>query len=156
MAYPDKCRVVAIAEPLPETRKAFTKAHGIDDTLAFTTWEHLLEASEQSIVTADKRLADAVLVTVQDQMHLQVAAPFARQGYHILCEKPMATTIEECIAMEEVVKQAGVIFGMGHGRNQCFCRLQVTMELILNRKCSNAILTLYTRDIRDHRFWISR
>ena len=50
-------------------------------------------------------------------MHLQVATAFAKQGYHILCEKPMATTAEECIEMGEVVKEAGVIFGMGHGED---------------------------------------
>ncbi|KAJ3550635.1 hypothetical protein NMY22_g352 [Coprinellus aureogranulatus] len=85
-----------------------------DHALVFTTWEDMVEASANALNTVGKRLADAVLVAVQDQMHLQVAAAFAKQGYHILCEKPMATTAEECIAMEEVVKEAGVIFGMGH------------------------------------------
>lgn len=120
LQFPDRCKVVAIAEPRPETRKAFAKEHSVDQTLVFTTWEHLLEASQDTVKTVGKRLADAILVAVQDCMHLQVAAAFAKQGYHILCEKPMATTVEECIEMETVVKQAGVIFGMGHGGGNCY------------------------------------
>lgn len=48
-------------------------------------------------------------------MHVEVALAFAKQGYHILCEKPMATSLEDCIRMEMAIKKAGTIFGMGHG-----------------------------------------
>jgi predicted dehydrogenase len=53
---------------------------------------------------------------VQDQMHLEVTLAFAKQGYHILCEKPMATSIDDCIEMEAAVKKTGIIFGLGHGQ----------------------------------------
>ena len=46
---------------------------------------------------------------------MEVTLAFAEQGYHILCEKPMATSIEDCIKMEAAVKKANIIFGMGHG-----------------------------------------
>lgn len=81
----------------------------------FKTWQELLDASAETIKLLGRRLADAVLVTVQDQMHLEVVLAFAAQGYHILCEKPMGTTVEDCLKMEAAVKKAGVIFGMGHG-----------------------------------------
>ena len=68
------------------------------------------------MTTTGKRLADAVIIAVQDRMHLEVTHAFANQGYHILCEKPMATSVEECIKIEQVIKGAGVIFGMGHGK----------------------------------------
>lgn len=48
-------------------------------------------------------------------MHLEVTLAFAAQGYHILCEKPMATSLEDCVKIEAAVKKAGIIFGMGHG-----------------------------------------
>lgn len=114
LACPDKCKVVAIAEPRAEPRKRLVQAHKVDQTLVFKTWEDLLTASEETFNAIGKRLADAVIVAVQDHLHLKVASAFARQGYHILCEKPMATTIEECIAMELAIKKANVIFGMGH------------------------------------------
>ncbi len=112
---PTKCKVVAIAEPRPKTRKNFTDAHLVDQTLVFNTWQELHKASEETLKTVGTRLADAVLVTVQDHMHLEVVLAFAEQGYHILCEKPMSTNIEDCIKMEAAIKKAGIIFGMGHG-----------------------------------------
>ena len=82
----------------------------------FTTWEELLEASAETIRLLGRRLADAIIVGVQDQMHLEVVLAFAAQGYHILCEKPMSTNLEDCLQMEAAVKKAGIIFGMGHGQ----------------------------------------
>ncbi|OBZ76186.1 putative oxidoreductase YteT [Grifola frondosa] len=111
---PSRCKVVAIAEPRPKTRAITANAHSVDATLIFQSWQDLLKASEDTIKTIGKRLADAVIIAVQDHMHLEVTLAFIEQGYHILCEKPMATSIEECIRMEAAVKKAGIIFGMGH------------------------------------------
>ncbi|EMD40647.1 hypothetical protein CERSUDRAFT_111229 [Gelatoporia subvermispora B] len=111
---PAKCKVVAIAEPRPKTQKSMAEAHAIDRTLIFETWQDLLKASEDAFKIVGKRLADAVVVAVQDHMHLEVVLAFAEHGYHILCEKPMSTNVEDCVAMEAAVKKAGVIFGMGH------------------------------------------
>jgi len=105
--------VVAIAEPRPKTRKRFAEKHGVDQTLVFDTWQELHAASAETIRTVGTRLADAVIVAV----HVEVVLAFAEQGYHILCEKPMATNIGDCISMEAAVKKAGIIFGMGHGES---------------------------------------
>ncbi|KAF8264945.1 streptomycin biosynthesis protein StrI [Lactarius quietus] len=92
---PAKCRVVAIAEPRSNTRTRFA-------------------TSAETIQTLGKRLADAVVIAVQDHMHAELVVAFAAQGYDILCEKPMATSIDHCLQIEAAVKKAGVIFGMGH------------------------------------------
>jgi len=47
-------------------------------------------------------------------LHAEVVDAFASQGYHILCEKPMATSLDDCFKIEAAVKDAGTIFGMGH------------------------------------------
>lgn len=112
---PHQCKVVAIAEPRHNTRTLFAKAHAIDDTLVFNTWQDLFKASAETLETVGKRLADAVIVAVQDHMHKDVVLAFAQQGYHILCEKPMATNLRDLIEMEKAVNEAGIIFGMGHG-----------------------------------------
>ncbi|KAI0774411.1 streptomycin biosynthesis protein StrI [Fomes fomentarius] len=111
---PTLCKVVAIAEPRPMTQKLMADAHSVDQTLVFKSWQDLHTASAETIQTIGRRLADAVVIAVQDHMHKEVTLAFAAQGYHILCEKPMATSIEDCVKMEAAVKKAGVIFGMGH------------------------------------------
>lgn len=123
LVAPNHCKVVAIAEPRPKTRKRFAELHHVDKTLVFSNYEELLVASAETLSTVGNRLADAVVIAVQDSMHLAVASAFAEQGYHILCEKPMATSISDCIKMHTAVTKAGVIFGMGHGK---FCRLSIT------------------------------
>ncbi|KAK0468448.1 uncharacterized protein EV420DRAFT_1626274 [Desarmillaria tabescens] len=114
LQYPDRCKVVAIAEPRSETQKHFADLHSVDNTLVFRTWRDLHAASAETLSTIGKRLADAVIIAVQDHMHVEVTEAFTQQGYHILCEKPMATNIEDCIRMETAIKKAGIIFGMGH------------------------------------------
>ncbi|KAJ7667852.1 hypothetical protein DFH06DRAFT_1267946 [Mycena polygramma] len=114
LVSPDFCKVVAIAEPRPKTQRRFADQHNVDKTLVFNTWQDLHAASEETINTIGRRLADAVVVTVQDQMHKEVVLAFAAQGYHILCEKPMATSLEDILEIEDAVNRAGTIFGMGH------------------------------------------
>ncbi|KAI0053056.1 NAD(P)-binding protein [Auriscalpium vulgare] len=111
---PAKCKVVAIAEPRPKTRRLIANMYSVDGSLVFKTWKDFFDASAETIATIGKRLADAVVIAVQDHMHLELVQAFASQGYDILCEKPMATSIEDCIRMETAVKNAGIIFGMGH------------------------------------------
>ncbi|KXN86375.1 hypothetical protein AN958_10237 [Leucoagaricus sp. SymC.cos] len=112
LTHPHECKVVAIAEPRPKTQRQFADLHNVDQTLVFTAWRDLHAASTETIATVGKRLADAVIIAVQDHMHAEVALAFAEQGYHILCEKPMAIAIEDCLRMERAIKRAGVIFGM--------------------------------------------
>ncbi|GJE84491.1 Gfo/Idh/MocA family oxidoreductase [Phanerochaete sordida] len=111
---PTACKVVAIAEIRPKTRNLFAQAHSVDKTLVFDDWKELHKASAETIKAVGTRLADAVIVAVHDQMHMEVVLAFAEQGYHILCEKPMSTNIDDCIKMEAAVKKASIIFGMGH------------------------------------------
>jgi predicted dehydrogenase len=92
--------------------------YGLSNELVFGTWQELFQASAMAIETNGARIADAVLVTVQDSLHKEVVLAFAEQGYHILCEKPMATSLADCVQITEAVKKANVIFGMGHGQSQ--------------------------------------
>lgn len=114
LCEPSKCKVVAMAEPRPNTCALFAQTHAIDGTLVFRDWRDLHKASAETLKTVGHRLADVVVVAVQDSMHLEVVEAFAKQGYHILCEKPMATSLKDIVKMETAVKKAGIIFGMGH------------------------------------------
>lgn len=51
---------------------------------------------------------DAVLVMVPHIYHEKVVSRCADAGKHVLCEKPMATTLEGCRMMIEAARKAGV------------------------------------------------
>jgi hypothetical protein len=54
--------------------------------------------------------------SLQDDLHAELVTAFSKQGYHILCEKPMATSVDDCVKMVKEVEAApDTIFGIGHG-----------------------------------------
>ena len=53
---------------------------------------------------------DAVYVATPNHLHRPVVEAAARAGKHVLCEKPMATTLDDARAMVEVCAQNGVVY----------------------------------------------
>ncbi|KAJ1964527.1 hypothetical protein GGI12_001372 [Dipsacomyces acuminosporus] len=101
----DKMRVVAIADKSPVRRKALQTKHAIPEEHSHDSWEDLLDAP---------KIADAVLVCVLDSLHYEVAVAFAKKGYHILLEKPMATELSECYEVYQAAKDNDVILAVCH------------------------------------------
>jgi len=48
---------------------------------------------------------DAVSVATPDTAHTDIVVRCANAGVHVLCEKPMATTVEECETMLAAAKE---------------------------------------------------
>jgi glucose-fructose oxidoreductase len=53
-------------------------------------------------------LVDAVYIALPNSMHAEYAIRAARAGVHVLCEKPMAVTVEECRQMIAAARKAQV------------------------------------------------
>jgi predicted dehydrogenase len=104
-SFPDKARIVGVAEPRDHYRDTMAKDHAIPSSAVFKDWRD---------AAARERLADAVLICTQDAMHLEPSIAFARKGYHILLEKPMAPDEESCRQIVAAAKEAGVIFAVCH------------------------------------------
>ncbi|KAH8822340.1 hypothetical protein DL96DRAFT_1620779 [Flagelloscypha sp. PMI_526] len=107
-------KLVAIAEPRENTRKAFAKKHQIPSNATFESVQQLLDASDTLVGEGHERIADAVVICVQDRMHAELTIEFARRGFHILCEKPLGVDIEECVRVSQEVEKADVVFALGH------------------------------------------
>ena len=48
---------------------------------------------------------DAVSVCAANSVHAEITIAALNAGKHVLCEKPMATTLEDCEAMVEASKR---------------------------------------------------
>jgi glucose-fructose oxidoreductase len=57
---------------------------------------------------------DAVYVTVPNDLHCDAVVRAARRGVHVLCEKPMAPTEDECRLMIEACEQGGARLMIGY------------------------------------------
>ena len=104
-ALPHRARIVAVAEPRAFQRKAMARAHGIAPDRVFRCW---------SEAASHPRLADAVVIATPDALHEAPAVAFARRGYSILLEKPMAPTAPACRRIRDAVVRGGNVFAVGH------------------------------------------
>jgi predicted dehydrogenase len=103
--HPEQARIVAVAEPRAAYREPLARAHNIPAADVVEDWPELARRD---------RFADAVIIATPDAHHAEPAIAFARRGYHILLEKPMAPSEAECRRIVAEVKKAGVHFAVCH------------------------------------------
>lgn len=103
LRHPETIKVVAVADPDDFRRNRIVREHNIAPENIFNTYQEMLERP---------RLADAVIISTQDKLHVEPTVAFAAKKYHILLEKPMATTEEDCRKICDAVNEAGVVFGV--------------------------------------------
>ena len=85
--------LTAVADPCRENVQAALEELEIEK--GYEDYRELLEDEE----------IDAVIIVTPTKYHCEIAVAAARAGKHILCEKPMAMTVEECEIMEEAAKK---------------------------------------------------
>lgn len=97
---------------------------GFDDVELIATWDDNVERGRQAAqnfgleyrpraddVIHDPRV-DAVIVTMETNRHAEFIERAAAAGKHILCQKPLATTLADCDRIIEAVRRHGVKFSM--------------------------------------------
>jgi len=89
-------RLTAYADLRPDAARGFLDSYGGD-----------YACDDPGRVLADPSV-DAVLICTWHDTHTSLAVEAARRGKHILIEKPLALTIDECWEIEEATRRAGV------------------------------------------------
>ena len=97
---------------------------GFDDVELIATWDDNEERgrkaaqeygldfrSDPDEVIKDPNV-DAVIITMETNRHVEFVERAAAAGKHILCQKPMATTLEDCNRIIAAVRTSGVKFSM--------------------------------------------
>ena len=97
--------VVAVADPDSERRDRIGELHGIPADRRYASWETLL---------AEPRLADVAINATMDREHVASAVAAMREGYHMLLEKPMATSLDDCVEIDRVRRETGRIVSVCH------------------------------------------
>ncbi|WP_370660310.1 Gfo/Idh/MocA family protein [Peteryoungia algae] len=57
---------------------------------------------------------DAVYISTTNEKHLSQAFAAVKAVKHVLCEKPLALTLEDAVAMVRAADEAGVVFATNH------------------------------------------
>ncbi len=103
--HPDRLRIVGVAEPREWNRQFMVDTYNLPAENVYSDWRDL---------AARPRFADMVIVATQDAMHVDPAVAFARQGYAMLLEKPMAPNEADCRRIIQAVKENAILFGVCH------------------------------------------
>jgi len=59
-------------------------------------------------------LVDAVILALPNNLHAPVAIEFLSRGIHVLCEKPLASTLEECERMCRAADAGHAVLAVGY------------------------------------------
>ena len=91
------------------------------DTRAEARQRFAADFSAKSYATVEELCADpaveAVYVATPHQYHASTPCLRAQHGKHLLVEKPMALTLDECTAMVDAARRARVHLVVGHSHS---------------------------------------
>jgi len=104
-SLPHLGKVAAVAEPRAAYRERLVRRFDLPPERVFESWQDFVAAG---------KLCDAVVVATIDREHVGPAVACMDLGYHMLLEKPMAVTLEDCRAIAEAQSRSGAITAICH------------------------------------------
>lgn len=122
-------RIAALYDVNLERAQALAAQYGAK---AYATCEELL---------ADPAI-DAVSVCSANASHAEIAIVALEHGKHVLCEKPMATTLADCEAMAEAARRSGKRLMIG--QNQRLAGAHVKAKELLDAGAIGSVITFET------------
>ena len=79
--------------------------------------ERGLSPASQEMATKEAARADGidvVAIVTPNHVHHPAAKAFLEAGIHVICDKPMTTTVEDALDLVETVRRTGLVFGLTH------------------------------------------
>ena len=97
--------VVALCDTNAEKLYAFAKEFGVAENMCFESVDNLFALG---------KIADAAVVANFDRDHYQVAMQAMKLGYNLLLEKPISSSIEECVNIRDYAVSHGLTVTVCH------------------------------------------
>jgi predicted dehydrogenase len=96
----DNVEVVAVCDINEERVKNYAKQYGVEH--AFTDYNEILKLD-----------LDGVSVTTWNKAHAGATITALKAGKHVLCEKPLAMTVDEALEMQKTAEETGKLLMVG-------------------------------------------
>ena len=122
--------IVAVAEPITYKRKQLGEKYiwgkaGPSEGQEFKDWKSFLTYEEERRAKARRGESvpegvDGVFICVLDEQHKEVIVGLAPLSLHVMCEKPLATSLEDCVSIYKSLLPSlpnttpSKIFSIGH------------------------------------------
>ena len=84
-------------------------ALGLDPQRNYPSFEAMARAERQR---SDP--IDAVAIVTPNHLHAPVATAFLREGFHVICDKPLASTLADAVALRDLARASGKLFCLTH------------------------------------------
>jgi len=123
------CKLIGYYDPVTGRAEKLAEKYG---GKVFKSVEELLDCRE----------IDAVSVCTPNKYHAPITIAALKAGKHVLCEKPMATSLEEAQQMIDTSRQAGKFLMIGH--NQRLAPAHIRAKEILKSGELGRVLTFRT------------
>lgn len=129
----DEVKLVAIADIVLEKAEEYAGDMGAK---AYTDYKEMI----------DKEKLDAIIINLPHKLHREATELCAERGIHVLCEKPMAATVEDCEAMIKACNENHVKLMIGHIQHYSanFMRMK---EIIKSKELGELVSIVDTRNI---------
>lgn len=103
--FPDQLDIIGVAEPIDYRNDKYARVHDIKSENRFNTWEDVFKRP---------KFADAVIISMPDNLHYEPCMKALEMGYDVLLEKPIAPTEKECRAILAMARKTGRIVAVCH------------------------------------------
>lgn len=98
----DRCRITAVCDiEIAKAESALAKVGS--EAKPFVAYENMLAT----------KVCDAVVIATPNHTHKQIAIDSLKAGCHVLCEKPMATTLADAREVIDAVNAGKQVFAVG-------------------------------------------
>jgi UDP-N-acetyl-2-amino-2-deoxyglucuronate dehydrogenase len=101
LAFPERCTIVAIQDIYKDKAEQRIAEYQLAEAAAYSDYQELLD---QDI--------DLVSLCTPPYTHAELAVSFLKAGKHVLVEKPMASSLEECDAMNQAAQASGKLLSV--------------------------------------------
>lgn len=101
LAFPERCKIAALCDVYPDKAKQRVEEFKLEADV-YSEYHELLKRDD----------IDLVSVCTPPYTHAEIAIAFLHAGKHVIVEKPMASSLEECDRMNEAARRSGKLLSV--------------------------------------------
>jgi len=102
LKFPERCEIVALCDIKSEKCKLISERYNLSTPLIFDSHKTLIESAD----------FDLVSICTPPYCHAEITIDCLNAGKHVLVEKPMASSLEECDKMIAAAKASGKLLSV--------------------------------------------
>lgn len=97
LQFPERCKIVALVDIVPEKAQKMKEKYDFSDAVVYDSHIKMLERTD----------IDLVDICTPPYVHATISIDALKSGKNVICEKPMAASLEECDAVLKARDESG-------------------------------------------------